>query len=367
MAPSERGVAVVIDDDASIRELLGSVLERAGFAVVTAGDGTSGVDAVRRYHPTVVTMDLDLPGQDGVAVTQEVRRFSDAPIVVISGHESEIDVVQSMAAGADAFVVKPFRPRELRARIEALVRRTARQAAAGAPSSRPTDVSSGPGGPDTASPSTGAPVSDWVSQAFQEIAPVAEWRPEVTGHPAEPVWRRDDPPEHHRHDQPLWQPDVEPAGAPAGGDDWVAEAMAALGAPVEQARPPAPATAAYRRPSAPQEAGQRPPAAYDGPVRGLTLDHQRRLAVVDGVPVPVTTVQFDALAAILSSGDGVWRLRDLAAAVTRRPASEVSDIECARVDSEMWDLLHRLGESSAAPRWIEVVAGIGYRRLGPAR
>jgi DNA-binding response OmpR family regulator len=191
-------VAVVVDDDEAIRELLAHVLRKAGFAVVAAADGRSGIDAVHRYDPALVTLDLDLPGQDGFAVTREIRRLSDAPILMISGNGDEIDVVQSLNAGADAYVVKPFRPRELRARIEALVRRAERvRAAAPAPAAAvPAPRPSDDGGP-----------ASWVREAMADIAPAAEWRPGPVGPAGDPVWRRTPPPVRTWAPQDPWRAD----------------------------------------------------------------------------------------------------------------------------------------------------------------
>jgi two-component system, OmpR family, response regulator len=116
-------VAVVIEDDDDIREVVHAVLEASGLEVFAAGNGIDGVDAVRRHNPDVITLDLGLPDIDGIEVTRRVREFSDAYIIMLTARAREVDTLQGLAIGADDFVTKPFRPRELLARVETLLRR----------------------------------------------------------------------------------------------------------------------------------------------------------------------------------------------------------------------------------------------------
>ncbi|WP_423182267.1 response regulator transcription factor [Arthrobacter sp. NyZ413] len=120
---SAPGVAVVIEDDDDIREVVHAVLEASGLEVYAAGNGLDGVDAVRRHNPDVITLDLGLPDIDGIEVTRRVREFSDAYILMLTARAREVDTLQGLAVGADDFVTKPFRPRELQARVETLLRR----------------------------------------------------------------------------------------------------------------------------------------------------------------------------------------------------------------------------------------------------
>ena len=119
----DRRVAVVVEDDEDIRELMAAVLGQSGFAVHEAGTGAAGVAAVREHEPVVVTVDLGLPDFDGYEVTRQVRQFSDAYVVMLTARTDEIDTLLGLEAGADDYITKPFRPRELRARIEAMLRR----------------------------------------------------------------------------------------------------------------------------------------------------------------------------------------------------------------------------------------------------
>jgi DNA-binding response OmpR family regulator len=116
-------VAVVVEDDADIRELITQILEQAGYQVFGAGDGIDGVRLVTEYSPQVTTLDVSLPGMDGLETARRIRAFSDTYIVMLTARADEIDTVQGLQAGADDYITKPFRPRELRARIEAMQRR----------------------------------------------------------------------------------------------------------------------------------------------------------------------------------------------------------------------------------------------------
>lgn len=115
------GVAVVVEDDADMRNLLRAVLEQTGFAVYTAASGLEGVNLVRRRLPRVVTVDVGLPDIDGFEVLRRIRSFSDARVVMLTGRAGEADIDEALHRGADEYVTKPFRPRELRTRIEAML------------------------------------------------------------------------------------------------------------------------------------------------------------------------------------------------------------------------------------------------------
>lgn len=117
------GVAVVIEDDADIRNLLEGVLRQVGFEVHTAVDGRDGVEVVRNNKAHVVTLDIGLPDIDGFEVLRRIRSFSDAYVVMLTGRTEEPDLLSALNAGADDYIAKPFRPRELRARVAAMMRR----------------------------------------------------------------------------------------------------------------------------------------------------------------------------------------------------------------------------------------------------
>ena len=116
-------IAVVIEDDADVGEVIEAILIEAGFAVKRAGTGAAGVELVRLHAPLLTTLDVNMPGMDGFETLKRIRLISTSSIIMISARSAEIDVVRGLSAGADDFVAKPFRTGELRARIDAAVRR----------------------------------------------------------------------------------------------------------------------------------------------------------------------------------------------------------------------------------------------------
>lgn len=114
---------LVVDDDPDIRELLVQVLDQAGHDVLTAETGLEAVDVVRAADPDLVTLDLSLPDLDGTEVCRRLREFTDAYVIMITGRSSEIDRLVGLEVGADDYMSKPFSPREVRARVAALLRR----------------------------------------------------------------------------------------------------------------------------------------------------------------------------------------------------------------------------------------------------
>jgi DNA-binding response OmpR family regulator len=120
---SDPGVAVVIEDDIDIRNLVQAVLQQSGFEVLSAASGREGVETVRRENAAVVTLDVGLPDIDGYEVLRRIREFSDCYVVMLTARSDELDTLTGLQSGADDYVAKPFSPRELRARITALQRR----------------------------------------------------------------------------------------------------------------------------------------------------------------------------------------------------------------------------------------------------
>ncbi|WP_298132498.1 response regulator transcription factor [Micropruina sp.] len=120
--PGERH-AVIIEDDPEIADLLAVVLTQAGFRTYTAEDGLTGLELIREHEPTLTTLDVNLPGIDGFEVVRRIREFSTTYVVMLSARRDEIDTLTGLNSGADDYLAKPFRPRELRARVEAMIRR----------------------------------------------------------------------------------------------------------------------------------------------------------------------------------------------------------------------------------------------------
>ncbi|HMM40395.1 MAG TPA: response regulator transcription factor [Thermomicrobiales bacterium] len=114
---------LVVDDERGIVELVGRYLRHEGFQVHEAGDGIAAVDLAREVAPDVIVLDIMLPGLDGLEVTRRVRAFSDAYILMLSARTEEVDRIIGLTAGADDYLVKPFSPRELVARVRAMLRR----------------------------------------------------------------------------------------------------------------------------------------------------------------------------------------------------------------------------------------------------
>ncbi len=118
-----RGRILVVDDDASLAEMLTIVLRQEGFESRMVSRGDVAMDEFRAYHPDLVLLDLMLPGKDGIDVCKEIRAESGVPIVMLTAKGDTVDVVVGLESGADDYVVKPFKPKELVARIRARVRR----------------------------------------------------------------------------------------------------------------------------------------------------------------------------------------------------------------------------------------------------
>ncbi len=140
-ASEDSRVALVVEDDEDMRSLIEFILSTQGFQVLTAGSGTAGVEAVRDHDPDLVTLDLGLPGIDGIEACRRIREISDAYVVMITARDDEVEKLIGLETGADDYLSKPFSPRELNARVNAMFRRPRR----------------GPGSPAAASPATPTP------------------------------------------------------------------------------------------------------------------------------------------------------------------------------------------------------------------
>jgi DNA-binding response OmpR family regulator len=122
---------LVVDDEPKIAQLARDYLEHAGFAVLTAADGPSALHAARTRRPDLVVLDLGLPGLDGLDVIRALRAAGSTPIVVVTARDTELDKLLGLELGADDYVTKPFSPRELVARVRAVLRRAERAAEPG--------------------------------------------------------------------------------------------------------------------------------------------------------------------------------------------------------------------------------------------
>ncbi|ANP74747.1 response regulator transcription factor [Cryobacterium arcticum] len=114
---------LVVDDELPLLQLVAGYLERDGFEVATATDGLAAVAKAREWAPAVIVLDLGLPGVDGIEVCRSVRTFTDCYIVMLTARVEEIDKLVGLSVGADDYMTKPFSPRELVARVRAMLRR----------------------------------------------------------------------------------------------------------------------------------------------------------------------------------------------------------------------------------------------------
>ncbi len=119
---------LVVDDEPKIVQLARDYLEHAGFDVVIAADGRAALDQIRQRRPDLVVLDLGLPELDGLDVTRSIRRDSNLPIIMLTARDDEVDKLLGLELGADDYLTKPFSPRELVARVKAVLRRTERAA-----------------------------------------------------------------------------------------------------------------------------------------------------------------------------------------------------------------------------------------------
>ena len=302
--------AVIIDDDPDIRHLVDKVLTQSGFETVRTGNGTDGLAAVKEFDPVVTVLDVSMPGMDGFAVARRIRDFSNTYILMLTALAEEIDVVQGLSAGADDYLLKPFRPRELRARVESLLRR----------------------------PRVFVPAD------------------------ASPAATPDTPAD--RFEEDLWTAqratrDVDPTPAPA------APAPAPPPAPVETVPPPtAPPTAAPN--PAPAETRQPAPSATGGVLRhhGLVVDRETGRVSVDGADVALDDSELALLTSLMESGRRVRSTANLV--LTLRGESYVTtyyvnDADRRLVHDHIASLRSKIGDDGPAPKWIETVRGVGYR------
>ena len=308
-------IAVIIEDDADVRHLLKTVLAQSGFQAILTTNGADGIEAVRTHHPVLTTLDVSMPGMDGFAVAKRIREFSTTYIVMLTALADEIDVVQGLDSGADDYLLKPFRPRELRARIETMLRRPRERVGVGASAEGTSLTSMGSASAAPAVTSTRAPalpVEAVPEPAY--VAPAPQPSPPPLAAPFQPTYA---PPTH----QPVHQPP--PLVVPAV-----------------------------------------PTAEGSLQHRGLQLNTQTRITQVDGRGIELTRSEFDLLATLLGSGRRVRSKADLVLALRGESyvtTYYVNDADKRAVEVHMANLRRKIGDSSATPRFIETVRGVGYR------
>jgi DNA-binding response OmpR family regulator len=292
--------AVIVEDDPDIRHLLAEVLESAGFSTVSVGNGIDGVRAVIAYQPLVTTLDVNMPGIDGFEAARRIREQSDTYIIMLTGLEDEADVVLGLGAGADEYVVKPFRPRELRARIEALLRRP-RAGAAGIESTGPA--------PTVPPPTQAGDPPQPIELAARRAMPTA---PAVvsTGQEA------------RRHAVAGAQAASRAsAELPAADGEWLVH-------------------------------------------RDLRLDPDTRIVLLGGRELELTRTEFDLLATLLESKRRVRSKADLTLVLRGESyvtSYFVGEADKRAIEAHMTNLRRKLGDNPTTPHYIETVRGVGYR------
>ncbi|MFS0792920.1 response regulator transcription factor [Microbacterium sp. 1P10AE] len=310
--------AVIVEDDPDIRHLLVEVLESAGFSTVSVGNGIDGVRAVIAYQPLITTLDVNMPGIDGFEAARRIRQQSDTYIIMLTGLEEEADVVLGLGAGADEYVVKPFRPRELRARIEALLRR-----------------------PRSGGPAVTAPRQDSVGPSFPGARPAPE---AVSPTAAEPA----PAPAAPLPSTPVVVPSSQ------GPDPW-----ASTTTPGNEVAPRAGAEVASRA------HGELTPTGGPWIVhRDLQLDPDSRIVLVDGFELDLTRTEFDLLATLMESKRRVRSKADLTLVLRGESyvtSYFVGEADKRAIEAHMTNLRRKLGDNPANPRYIETVRGVGYR------
>ena len=162
---SASGAAVarllIVEDEPKLAALMTRYLEAGGYRTTTVGDGRLVVPQVREAQPDLILLDLMLPGRDGIEICRELRTFSDVPIIIVTARVEEIDRLLGLELGADDYVCKPFSPRELVARVRAILRRT-RGGSRGPAGSPPLRAGAAPASPLPANAPGDSLVVDWT-------------------------------------------------------------------------------------------------------------------------------------------------------------------------------------------------------------
>lgn len=358
-------VAVIIEDDPDVRDLIDIVLTQSGFRTVVTENGPEGVEAVRQHNPLITTLDVNMPGMDGFAVARRLREFSNTYLIMITALADEIDVVQGFEAGADDYLVKPFRPRELRARADSMLRRprTRFEAPAGwaegeepAPAATPQEES-------------------WAAKAARDLAANAPLQPlhEQPAPPQQPAYPHPVPPAP----QPAPQQPPPQQAPPQQAPPQPAPPQPAPPAPQPQQPAPAYQQQVYPQQPVPQPAPAAPvppadPGAHGAPpnqggwirFNGLALNNETRVVTVNGATVDLTRTEFDLLSSLLSTGRRVRSKADLVLTMRGQQyvtSYFVNEADKRSVEVHIANLRRKVGDDAGTPKYIETVRGVGYR------
>jgi two-component system, OmpR family, response regulator len=350
MDPGGEWVAVIIEDDPDVRDLIDIVLTQSGFTTVVTENGTEGVEAVRRHNPLITTLDVNMPGMDGFAVAKRLREFSSTYLIMITALADEIDVVQGFEAGADDYLVKPFRPRELRARADSMLRR---------PRARMDKPHGWAESDETEAAAAPAPRQEsWAAAAARDLADAGPMAP-ITQQPAPPAQQ-----------PPVQQPPVQQPAPP-----YQPPVQQPVQQPVQpQYVEPTPAPPAVEVPPAPVRQPAAPAVDQHGAVsadgggwmrfNGLALNHETRVVTVNGGSVDLTRTEFDLLESLLGTGRRVRSKADLVLTMRGQQyvtSYFVNEADKRSVEVHIANLRRKLGDDAATPRYVETVRGVGYR------
>jgi two-component system OmpR family response regulator len=300
--------AVIVEDDPEIRHILAEVFESAGFSTVTVGNGIDGVRAVTTYQPLITTLDVNMPGIDGFEAARRIRSQSSTYIIMLTGMQDETDVVLGLGAGADEYLSKPFRPRELRARIDAILRRQASPTTA--PTSIPLQDSVGPSFPGHASAGAAHPTPSTAPSAT-----IATGAANIVGDTRSARRARGEAAEVASAEN----------GFPAG------DVATATGSWLQH--------------------------------RDLRVDPDTRIALIGDAEVELTRTEFDLLTTLLHSKRRVRSKADLTLVLRGESyvtSYLVGDADKRAIEAHMTNLRRKLGDNPTQPRYIETVRGVGY-------
>ncbi|KAA9088955.1 response regulator transcription factor [Microbacterium radiodurans] len=359
MTSDQLKTAVIVEDDPDIRHLLVEVLEAAGFSTVSVGNGIDGIQAVLSYRPLLTTLDVNMPGIDGFEAARRIRAQSDTYIIMLTGLSDEADVVLGLGSGADEYIVKPFRPREFRARVDALLRRP--RAEAPSQSAPRQDSAVGPSFPG-ARPTAAAQPAPHQPAAPGAPLSYEEYLAQFGGGQSDPVAAPPQqylPPQQQPYAPPQQQPYAPPAQQPMI---------------VHHPADPQPAPAA----SAGAEVVVHTPAGELVPTGGgeqwlahrdLQVDTDTRLAYVAGRELELTRTEFDLLATLMASKRRVRSKADLTLVLRGESyvtSYFVGEADKRAIEAHMTNLRRKLGDNPTTPRYIETVRGVGYRMTSEA-
>lgn len=352
-------VAVIIEDDPDVRDLIDIVLTQSGFRTVVTENGQDGVEAVRRHNPLLTTLDVNMPGMDGFAVAKRLREFSSTYLIMITALADEIDVVQGFEAGADDYLVKPFRPRELRARADSMLRRPRTRM------DKPHGWADGDTEETVEAPSG---TESWAAQAARDLAASSPLAPlpqaPQAPQPYQPPVQQPAQQPYQQPYQPPAQPPVQPPG-PQAPQPAPEPYQPPVQQPAQQPHPPAAQPVTQPAPPATQHGGVvADPSTGWMRFNDLALNHETRVVTVGGGVVDLTRTEFDLLASLMSTGRRVRSKADLVLTMRGQQyvtSYFVNEADKRSVEVHIANLRRKLGDDAGTGRYIETVRGVGYR------